>query len=386
MEKKVWVVRKKIRRQHPWIFSNEIKDTAGDPQIGDAVLVYERDRFIGSGIYNPHSLISVRLYSETERDLDKTFFTEQISKALKTREMVLPNEHDYRLVFGESDGIPGVVLDKYVNSFALQTYSIGTDLRKGIIIEALREMMPVDCVIEKNDFRLRDAEGLPRKETVLYGTASPVIISENGIKYKVDIKEGQKTGFYYDQRITRAKVRAISQDKNILDIFCYTGGFSLNAGLGGAKSVLGIDASEPAIGLAKGNAKLNNLSVVCKFRVADAFVILREFNRERRKYDIIILDPPPFFKSLKEKSRGLRGYRDINLQAMKLLNDGGILISSTCSHYLFWQDLLDVLTHAAQDIGRSFKIIDRTTQGPDHPVLLSMPESEYLRCFFLEMS
>lgn len=385
MEKKVWVSRKKVRHQHPWVFSNEIKKTVGNPDIGDTVLVYDRDKFIGSGIYNPYSLIRIRLYSDKERNLDKTFFVEQIAEALKYRETILPNEKDFRLVYGESDSIPGLVLDKYQNHFALQTFSVGMDIRKDLVVEAIRDIMPVDCIIEKNDFRLRDAEKLARKEGVIYGKPEPVIISEHDLKYKVNIQEGQKTGFYYDQRVTRAKVRALCKDKYVLDVFCYTGGFSLNAGLGEAKAVIGIDASESAIKLAQENALINQLNQVCKFQVADAFTILREFIKEHRKYDLIILDPPPFFKLQREKSRGLRGYKDINLQAMKLLTDGGVLVSSTCSHYLFWQDLLDILTQSAQDVGKSFKIIDRTTQGPDHPVLLSMPESEYLRCFFLEV-
>lgn len=385
MEKEVRVIRKKIRHQHPWVFSNEVKSVEGNPEIGDIVSVYDRDEFIGSGIYNPYSLIRIRIFSNQKRDLDKDFFKEYIQKAYKNRQILFPGEQDFRLVYGESDGIPGVVIDKYQNHFALQTYSAGTDMRQDMIIEGMRDIMDVECVIEKNDFRLREAEHLPRREGVIYGVSSPVIISENGIKYAVDVKEGQKTGFYFDQRITRAKCRRLSQNKNVLDVFCYTGGFSLNAGLGGANSVLGIDASASVIKLAKDNAKINGINDICKFQVADAFVVLREFVRQRRKFDLIILDPPPFFKSQKEKTRGLRGYKDINLQAMKLLTEAGILVSSTCSHYLFWQDLLDVLSAAAQNVGRTFKIVDRTTQGPDHPVLLNMPESEYLRCFFLEV-
>jgi 23S rRNA (cytosine1962-C5)-methyltransferase len=336
-------------------------------------------------LYNPHSLISVRLYSHQERELDKKYFTEQIDKAFKYRQNILNNESDFRMVFGESDGLPGLVLDKYQNHFALQTYSVGMDMRQSLIVKSLEEVMKVDCVIEKNNFRLREAEKLQRREGVIYGVPRPVIISEAGLKFTVNIQEGQKTGFYYDQRVTRAKVRALSKDKSVLDVFSYTGGFALNAGAGGAKSVTGIDASETAIKLAEQNASINNLDNVCKFKMSDAFFVLRTLIHERKKYDLIILDPPPFFKTQKEKKRGMRGYKDINIQAMKLLNDGGILVSCTCSHYLFWQDLLDVLSQAAQDVGRGFKIIDRTTQGPDHPVLLSMPESEYLRCFFLEI-
>ncbi|MEO0132759.1 MAG: class I SAM-dependent rRNA methyltransferase [candidate division WOR-3 bacterium] len=386
MKKKVFVQRKKHRRQHLWIFSNEILKTEGNPIAGDTVLVYEGNKLIGSGIYNPHSLISVRLYSTEAEDLTVDFFIRKISEALRLRKAALPDEEDFRLVYGESDGMPGLVIDKYQNHFALQTYSIGVDLRKDLIVAALKELFNVKCIVEKNDFRLREAEGLPRQESVLYGTPEPVIISENKIKYKVDIFAGQKTGFYFDQRITRAKVRALSQGLEVLDVFCYTGGFSLNAARGGAHKVIGIDASKSAIELAQENAQLNGLADLCEFICADAFDKLRELYRRRLSFDLIVLDPPPFFKSLKEKPRGLRGYKDINLQAMKLLKRGGILVSCTCSHYLFWQDLLDVLTAAAQDLRRSFRIIDRTTQGPDHPVLLHLPESEYLRCFFLEMT
>ena len=385
MDGKVFVVRKKNRRQHPWVFSNEIRKIEGKPKKGDSVMVYDRDQFIGSGLYNPNSLITVRIYAKTEQNLDKDFFIERIKKALDIRLANFPNEQDFRLVFGESDGIPGLVLDKYQSSFALQAYTAGMDMRQDLIIEAMRDVMTVDCVIEKNDFRMRDLEKLERREGVIYGTPERVIISENGINYYVNIQEGQKTGFYYDQRITRNKVKILSKNKNVLDMFCYTGGFALNAGVGEAKSILGIDASDTAVKLSNENAVLNKLENICKFQTADAFVFLREMVREHRRFDLIVLDPPPFFKTQKEKKRGLRGYKDINLQAMKLLTEGGILVSCTCSHYFFWQDLLDILSQAAQDIGRSFKIIDRTTQGPDHPVLLSMPESEYLRCYFLDV-
>ncbi|MBS4015502.1 MAG: class I SAM-dependent rRNA methyltransferase [Candidatus Latescibacteria bacterium] len=382
---KVWVVRKKQRRQHSWVFSNEIKQVEYNPELGDAVLVYDRDKFIGSGIYNPRSLIAVRLYSAQEKELDKSFFVEQIKKAIDYRKTVLPEEIDYRMVYGESDGLPGVAIDRFHSSFALQTFSSAMDKRQDIIISALQEILAVDCVVEKNDFRLRDAEGLARRESLLFGTGRQVLISENKVKYLVDLMQGQKTGFYYDQRVTRARVRALSKDKDVLDVFCYTGGFAINAALAQARSVIAIDASEPAIMLARQNAELNSVAHKIQFEIGDAFKVLRDYHRQQRKFDLINLDPPPFFKSQKEKKQGLRGYKDINLQAMRLLKDGGILVSSTCSHYLFWQDLFDVLSQAAQSVDKTFKIIDRTTQGPDHPVLLSMPESEYLRCYFLEV-
>lgn len=386
MPKKVHVVRKKSRRHHFWIFSNEVKKVEGNPQTGEVVFVYEHNHFIGSGLYNKNSLIRVRLYSEQKEPLSVIFFENRIRKAWAYRKTILPNENDFRLVYGESDGLPGVVIDKYANTFVLQTYSAGMDMRQGLIVEALKNIFNPTAIFEKNDFRLRDAENLPRRENLLYGDIlAPVIISENGVKYIVNIQAGQKTGFFYDQRITRQKVQVMSKGKSVLDVFCYTGGFSLNAAKGGAKEVLGIDASEAALELARENAKLNKVHNVCKFINGDAFIVLRELNREKRKFDIIVLDPPPFFKKLSEKPQGIKGYKDINLQAMKLLAEGGMLVSCTCSHYLFWQDLLDVLSQASQDTGKTFKIVDRTTQGPDHPVLLNMPESEYLRCFFLEV-
>lgn len=382
----VHAIRKKSRRDHLWIFANEIRRTEGNPSAGDTVLVYERGKLVGSGFYNPLSLIRIRLYSKKNEEFDLALVKKRINDSYQYRKQVLPQEDNFRLVYGESDCLPGIVIDKYVNNFALQTFALGAELRKELICQALRELFPVKSIFEKNDIRSRELEGLPRQEGLLYGEIKErVIISENQSKFWVNIKAGQKTGYFYDHRLTRIKVRALSRGRNVLDVFSYTGGFSINAALGGAKKVIGIDNSASAIELAKENAKLNQVAEVCQFEVGDAFELLRQFVKEKRKYDLIVLDPPPFIKSLKEKKGGLKGYKEINLQAMKLLNERGILVTSSCSHYLFWQDLLNILIEAASDSKRSFKIIDRTTQGPDHPILLSMPETEYLRCFFLEI-
>jgi 23S rRNA (cytosine1962-C5)-methyltransferase len=386
-EQAVHVIRKKSRQGHPWVFSNETRSKEGNPVAGATVLVFERGKLLGSGFYNPNSLIQIRLYSKQNQEFDLAFIKRKISEAHQYRKRVLPQEADFRLVFGESDSLPGVVIDKYNNHFTLQTFTLGAELRKDLIGQALRELFPVKSIFEKNDFRLRDIEGLPRQEGLLYGEIDEkVIIHENQAKFYVDIKTGQKTGYFFDHRITRAKVRALSSGKRVLDVFCYTGGFSINAALGGAKAVVGVDESLPAIGLATENVKLNQVEGICQFQAGNAFDVLRDYVKTRMKFDLIVVDPPPFIKSMKEKKPGIKGYQEINLQAMKLLNDGGILVSSSCSHYLFWQDLLDILTKAAQDSQRGFKIIDRTTQGPDHPIILSMPETEYLRCFFLEVT
>ncbi|MEO0093172.1 MAG: class I SAM-dependent rRNA methyltransferase [candidate division WOR-3 bacterium] len=386
-QKVVHIIRKKSRRDHLWIFANEIRRTEGNPIAGDTVLVYERGKLIGSGLYNPHSLIRIRLYSKRNEEFDLAFIKKRIEDAYQYRKQVLPQENDFRLIFGESDFLPGIVIDKYGDHFTLQTFTLATEQRKELICQALSSLFPVKSIFEKNDFRLRDIEQLPRQEGLLYGAIEDkIVINENQAKFYVDIKGGQKTGYFFDHRLTRAKVRTLSQGRNVLDVFCYTGGFSINSALGGAKTVTGIDGSVAAIELAKENAKLNQVEKICQFEVGDAFRLLRQYVKEEKRFDLIVLDPPPFIKSLKEKKSGLKGYKEINLQAMKLLNPGGILVTSSCSHYLFWQDLLDILIAAAQDAQRSFKIIDRTTQGPDHPIILSMPETEYLRCFFLTVN
>jgi 23S rRNA (cytosine1962-C5)-methyltransferase len=386
-DKLVVVSRKKSRGQHTWVFSNEVTKTEGDPGPGDTVQVFDRKRLLGSGIYNPHSLIRVRLYSEQNEELDAALIQRRIEAALQYRKTMLPGENDFRLMFSESDRMPGLVIDKYGSHFVVQTYALGLDMRHEMVVAALREVFDVASIIEKNDFRLRDPEGLPRRAGVLFGTPEPRIeISESGAKFYVDVAGGQKTGYYFDHRLTRRKVRQLSAGRKVLDVFSYTGSFAINAALGGAESALAVDASAAAASIATDNSVLNGVADKCEFATDNAFTALTELDAQGRQFDLINLDPPAFIKAQKDKDAGMRGYRQINALAMKLLPPGGILVSSSCSHYLFWQDMLDMLVAAAQDVGREFTILDRTTQGPDHPVLLSMPESEYLRGFVLQVT
>ncbi|MEO0078416.1 MAG: class I SAM-dependent rRNA methyltransferase [candidate division WOR-3 bacterium] len=386
LSKRIHVQRKRHRAQHAWVFSNEVQRTEGNPGPGDLVLVMERNRLIGSAMYNPHSLIRARLYSARDEELDKELITRRIRAAWEYRQERLPGERDCRLVYGESDHMPGLVVDRYDDHFVVQTYCLAMDLRLELVVEALRELFATTCVFEKNDFRLREPESLPRREGVLYGTPrADVVISESGVRFRVDIAAGQKTGYYFDHRLTRRKVREMARDRSVLDAFCYTGSFAVNAALGGATRVVALDASDSACRMARINAELNGVAERCEFVVADAFRTLAQMGRDGVRFDLVCLDPPAFVKRRQEKDAGLRGYRTINALGMKLLTDGGILVTSSCSHYLFWQDMLDMLVSAAQDAGRTFTILDRSTQGPDHPVLLSMPESEYLRCFVLQV-
>jgi 23S rRNA (cytosine1962-C5)-methyltransferase len=386
-DKVVHVVRKKARGQHAWVFSNEVTGTEGSPNPGDTVRVLERRHLVGSGIYNPHSLIRVRLYSDQDEELDDGLIRRRVEAALAYRRTVLPGENDFRLVYGESDRVPGLVIDKYGSHFVVQAYALGLDMRLELVVKALREVFGAASIIEKNDFRLRDSEGLPRREGILFGAPEPrIAISESGAKFYVDIAGGQKTGYYFDHRLTRRKVRQFSAGRKVLDVFSYTGSFSINAALGGADSVLAVDASAAAAAIATDNSVLNGVADRCQFATDNAFTALTELDAQGRKFGLINLDPPAFIKTQKGKNAGMRGYRQINAMAMKLLSEGGILVTSSCSHYLFWQDMLDMLVAASQDAGRTFTMLDRTTQGPDHPVLLSMPESEYLRGFILQVS
>jgi 23S rRNA (cytosine1962-C5)-methyltransferase len=381
----VFAERRKSRRLHLWVFSNEVARVEGNPGPGDVVSVHDHGTFTGNAIYSPHSLIRARIFSSDRRDLDQPLLKQRIQGALDYRRRVLPEENDFRLVYGESDMLPGLVIDKYGDHLALQVYAAGMEQRLDRIVAALRELFPVASVYARNSFRLREHEGLPQYEKPLAGAPpDSALIREQGVRFNVDVTHGQKTGFYFDQRITRRRVRALSAGRSVLDLFCYSGGFAVNAALGGATSVLAVDSSEPAIALGRRNAELNGVGERVQFNVADVSRSLRTLNSEKRKYDLIVLDPPPLAQRAKDKPKGLRAYRDLNYQAMKLLSPEGILVTCSCSHHVSWQDLLGAALQAAQGCGREFRVLERIGAGPDHPVLLSMPETEYLRCYVLQ--
>lgn len=384
---KVLIARRKAGRGYLWIFANEIRRIEGNPGKGDLVRVYERDRLVGSGMFNPDSLIRVRLYSFRDEDLTAGLLEERLLAAYRLRQQKLPQEQDYRLVFGESDFLPGLVIDKYRDHFAVQVYAAGFDRRLEMVVEVLCRLFPVRAIYEKDDIKLRDPEGLERRERLLYGQPDPeLVISENGVRFYVDIAGGQKTGYFFDHRLTRQKVRRLARNRRVLDVFCYTGSFAINAALGGATEVLAVDISAEACRWAERNARLNGVETRCRFVTADAFEYLEELQACGERFDLVNLDPPAFIKSQKQKPSGIRGYERINRLAMALLKPGGILVSSSCSHYLFWQDLMDVISSVATELNRQFVILDRSTQGPDHPVLPQMPESEYLRCLIVQVN
>jgi 23S rRNA (cytosine1962-C5)-methyltransferase len=380
------VSRKARRRLHPWVFSNEVRRVEGEPGPGDIVRVIEKGRFVGNAIYSPHSLIRARLFTQEDRDLDAALLVERIRAAWRLRQGWLDGEQDYRLVFGESDGLPGLTVDKYGNHFAVQVYAAGMERRLDLVTATLRDLFPVESVFAKNDISLRAHEGLERYERLLFGSLpESVTLSENGVLFHTDIRSGQKTGFYFDQRLNRARVRGLSAGRTVLDVFCYTGGFAVNAALGGADHVLAIDSSASACESVRANSRLNRVEQKVEVLCADAFEALRNLNQESRRFDIVIVDPPPFAKGQRDRLRAIKGYRDVNLQAMKLLNSGGFLLTCACSHHISWSDLTGFLAEASQACGRSFRVMDRLGQSPDHPLLLHMPESEYLRSYLLQL-
>ena len=276
--------------------------------------------------------------------------------------------------------MPGLIIDKYENNFVIQVHCYGIELKKDLIVKELVKFSP-EFIYEKSDERLRKLEGLSLANGLVYGKKFDLIeIKQNDIKFLVDIENGQKTGFFFDLREIREKLSMLAKDKEVLDLFCYTGGFSLYAARGGAKSVLGIDSSEDAIEIAKHNGELNNFKRV-NFECGDVFDFLRD---DKKCYGIIVLDPPSFTKSKTELSSARRGYKEINLQAMKRLDKNGILITTCCSYHFSEAEFLKVINSAAADTGLNFRIMARATQALDHPILLNMPESHYLKCYFLQ--
>ncbi|MGB9720368.1 MAG: class I SAM-dependent rRNA methyltransferase [bacterium] len=372
--KKVIVYRRHL--DHPWIFSNEVIKTE-DPSPGEVVKVEERKKVIGTGFYNPHSLIAVRLFSEREEDFSREFLLNRIKNALINRSDL---GESFRLIYSESDGLPGLIVDKYGNFFVVEINCLGMDKRKQMIFQVLTDLFNPEGIYEKSDENLRKLEGLEPENRPICGKIPELVeIEQDGIKFLVDIINGQKTGFFFDQRENRQKIAEFACGE-ILDCFCYTGGFSLYAAKKG--KVSGIDSSEKAIEIAKKNAVLNNLE--CDFQCEDVFKTLRKLYNENKRFDTIILDPPSFTKSKKKKFDALRGYKEINLMAMKLLNDGGILFTSSCSYHISNEEFLSMLRDSAKDAGRKFAIVHQGNQTKDHPVLLNFPESNYLKAFFLK--
>lgn len=378
---------RRLRQGHLWVFGNEIETDTGAIEPGSLVDVFDADgRFAGRGYINPHSLISVRILTRRIQDIDSRFFKRRIDGALKYRRAIYPGEETFRLIHGAGDLIPGLIVDKYDDHIVVQASTLGIDRLLPIIVRALDELLRPAVIIARNDSKAREPEELTCERQILKGEPNPDLVVEIGaLKFKVDPFRDQKTGLFLDQRENYSRLEELAKSTRVLDCFCYSGGWGLHAAYFGAREVLGVDRSPDALERARFNAQINSLPD-CTFRQADAFETLAEFDSSGERFDIIILDPPAFAKSRNNLTRAMRAYKKINLRAMRILQPDGILITSSCSYHLSRRTFLDMLRSAASAAGHSFRILEYRTQSRDHPILLSVGETAYLKCAFLRVA
>lgn len=382
---------KRLRAGHLWIFSNEV-DIQRSPlnrfEPGDLARVVAHDgKPLGVAYVNPNALICARLLSRKPNlKCGANFFKERLETALALRETVFDKPY-YRLVFGESDGLPGVVIDRFGGVLSVQITTAGIERRKDLLLNALVELLRPLAVVWKNDSGQRQLEGLDSVSAVAYGALpEPLIIEENGARFRVDILGGQKTGWFYDHRMSRAELARIAGGKRILDLFSYTGAWAVPAALAGALEVTCVDASEPALALARENAALNGVADRMQFARDDVFDFLKAARQERRLYDMIVLDPPALIKRKKDFAQGYEAYRRLNHLALQVLAKDGILISASCSFHLSRDNLHEILRSSGRHIDRHLTFIAQGGQGPDHPIDPALPETQYLKTFFCSVS
>jgi 23S rRNA (cytosine1962-C5)-methyltransferase len=379
---------RRIRSGHPWVFSNEIERIDGEREPGISAELFDAGGgFLGCGYYTPHSLIAFRLLSRHHEDLDGVLFYEQrIAAALAHRRTIYPELQTFRAVYGESDFLPGLVVDKYGDYLSLQMLSAGMELRRALILEALQRIFAPRGIIARNDVAVRALEGLEQKVEVLSGEVpKQVEMEENGLRFLINLREGQKTGGFLDQKQNHLLLREICRGRAVLDCFCYAGSWAVHAGHFGAASVLGLDISARAVEQALQNARLNGMAERVRFEECDVFERLRSLKHEGAGFDVVIMDPPAFVKSRKSITEATKGYLTINRRALELLQPGGYLITCSCSFHMGREAFREMLITAARLARREVRLVATCSQAPDHPVLLSFPESEYLKCFVLQV-
>ncbi|MBI3012855.1 MAG: class I SAM-dependent rRNA methyltransferase [Elusimicrobia bacterium] len=372
---------------HLWVFSNEIAAYEGALSPGCLIDLYNhRDKFLGRGFCNPHSLISIRLLTRQDEELDDAFFSRAIEKSFLCRKSLFPDEDAYRLIFGESDGLPGLVVDRFGKTAVVQSSCLGMDLLLEKVLNGLRNNLDLECVLYKNDSSIRSLENLPEDVRVVSGEIPKDSrvnqkFGDQTLHFFVDVQQGQKTGFFFDQRENRERLKDYVSGKTVLDCFSYTGGFGLYAACAGASSVTAIESSVPAGEMLKRNFADQGKEV--SLIREDVSEILERFQKEKRKFDIIVLDPPALAKSKKHLFSALRKYQKLNATAISLLSEGGILFSSSCSYHVSRSGFLEMVSRAAQDAGRRIRLLEMRGQSRDHPILVSMPETDYLKCAIL---
>lgn len=380
---------KRLLAGHRWVFSNEIAEIEGPPEFGAlADVIAASGRALGTAFYNPNSLIAGRMISSETVEADVQFFIKRLADAQALRDRLRAGETSYRVCFGESDGLPGLIVDRFGGILVLQILSAGIERRLPAVQSALEELFAPKGIYLKNDQRMRALEGLPLECRALSGAVpESVPISEGGLRFIAPIGEGQKTGFYFDQGENRAFLRPHFQDRAVLDLYCYTGAFSVNAAKFGAKAVLGIDSSGPAVALARQNAELNGVGELAHFEEDDAESALLSFAEGKQPFkpDFILLDPPSLVPAKKHLVKALRVYGKLNSWAMRALPKGGLLATSSCSHHVSRETFVGMLRLAQAKAQRPSRLLALRGQASDHPILLAMPETEYLHFALLEM-
>ncbi len=375
-----------------WVFDNEIAKMEGNFENGDMITVHDFDGYpMGQGFINLNSKIRVRLMTrDVSREIDRDFLYERVKNAWEYRKKVV-DTGSCRLIFGEADFLPGLVVDKFSDVLVVESLALGIDRLKEQIIEILKEILRQDGievrgVYERSDAKVRQNEGMERvKGFIGKEFDTNVQIEENGVKYLVDVKDGQKTGFFLDQKYNRLAIQKLCRDARVLDCFTHTGSFALNAAVAGAREVTGVDASELAVEQASKNAILNGVQDRAKFLCRDVFELLPELEKKGEKYDVVILDPPAFTKSRSSIKNAVKGYREINLRAMKLVKDGGFLATCSCSHFMSYELFTETIGQAARNVHKRLRQVEFRTQAPDHPILWAADESYYLKFYIFQV-
>jgi 23S rRNA (cytosine1962-C5)-methyltransferase len=382
-----------LLRRHPWIFSGAVKKAEGNPVEGQTVEVFTSDtRWLARGSYSSRSQIRVRILSfDLDEHVDSELIKNRVARAIALRKSIpgLGTTNAFRLIFAESDGLPGVIVDRYDDYLVCQFSSAGAEYWKDEIVGQLTEQWPCSGIFERSDTDSRQKEGYPASIKVLAGSAPPPLIriKEGSLNFLVDVYKGHKTGFYLDQRLNRAQLMKYAENREVLNAFSYTGGFGIAACLAGASHVTNVDTSEESLELARQNFQLNGAAMdKIEFIKEDVFNLLRTFRDSRRQFDLIILDPPKFVASANQLAGGTRGYKDVNLLAFKLLRPGGILVTFSCSGYVKPDLFQKIIADAAVDAGRDACVLEYLSQGPDHPVALNFPEGLYLKGMICRVS
>lgn len=378
----------RILAGHPWLYESDLASVEGTPQPGDVVDVRaSHELYVGRGLYSPHSKIPVRLLTRRQEAVDEVFWQQRIQAAVVRRKRVVSGTTAYRLIHADGDGIPGLIVDRYGDVLVMQCLTIGINRRRALLADLLLSLTGATAVYLRNDSPAQAREGLTSERLFLQGIGPTAIdILEGPAQFVVDIAAGQKTGWFCDQRENRLAVAAISKGKDVLDAFCHTGGFGVQAAMAGARSVSGLDASRPAVEQARAHAALNQVSAICDFRIGDAAEALKKLGRSRKRFDVVILDPPAFAKRRSVRDAALGGYHRLNALALPLIRQGGTLVTCSCSYYVSDAELCAAVEAAARRARRCIEILERRGAGPDHPINPHVPESRYLTCLLVAVS